>query len=84
MKVDYEEIKKLKDQNILKLDTKVSTQENTEALLDIDPNWDTEKINRHLRSLFQRWNGRLNSLPEGVERDQAQRMISLIGECQKK
>ena len=84
MGVDYEDIKKLKDQNILKLDASVSTQESAEALLDIDPNWDAEQINRHLRSLFQTWNGRLNALPEGTERDQAQRMISLIGECQKK
>jgi hypothetical protein len=84
MNIDYEEIKKLKDQNILKLDASVSSQESAEVLLDIDPNWDTEQINRHLRSLFQKWNGRLNSLPEGTERDQAQRMISLIGECQKK
>jgi len=82
--IDYEEIEKFKDQNILKLDASVASEESMEALLDIDSDWDNEQINRHLRTLFQRWNGRLNSLDEGPEREQAQHMIDLIGKCQKK
>jgi len=82
--IDYEEIEKYKDQNILKLDASVASEESMEALLDIDSDWDNEQINRHLRTLFQRWNGRLNSLDEGPEREQAQHMINLIGQCQKK
>ena len=62
----------------------MASEESMEALLDIDSDWDNEQINRHLRTLFQRWNGRLNSLDEGPEREQAQHMIDLIGKCQKK
>ena len=82
--IDYDEIEKFKDQNILKLDASVASEKSMEALLDIDSDWDNEQINRHLRTLFQRWNGRLNSLDEGPEREQAQHMIDLIGKCQKK
>jgi len=82
--VDYQQIEKFKDQNILKLDASVASEHSMEVLLDIDPDWDREQINKHLRTLFQRWNGRLNALPDGPEREQAQHMIDLIGRCQTK
>ena len=82
--IDYDEIEKFKDQSILKLDASVVSEQSMEALLDIDSEWDNDQINRHLRTVFQRWNGRLNSLDEGPEREQAQHMIDLIGKCQKK
>ena len=82
--VDYEQIEKFKDQNILKLDSSVTSEQSMEVLLDVDPDWDSEQINTHLRTLFQRWNGRLNALDDGPERVQAQHMIDLIGRCQNK
>jgi len=38
----------------------------------------------HLREEFNKWNNRLNTLPEGVERDNAQQMLGLISDARKK
>ncbi len=82
--IDYDQVEKFRDQNILKLDSSVASEQSMEVLLDIDPDWDHEQINTHLRTLFQRWNGRLNALDDGPEREQAQHLIDLIGRCQNK
>jgi tellurite resistance protein len=81
--VDYEELERFKDKNILKLNSTKSTKINIEVLLGIKPDWDKEEIDTHLKALFYKWNGRLNTLGEGTGRDQAQRMIDLIGEYRK-
>jgi hypothetical protein len=55
-----------------------------ESYLGIDPTWSNKKILVHLGKEFAKWNGRMNSLSEGPERDSAQQMIDLIGETRKK
>ena len=55
-----------------------------ESLLGIDPTWSNKKIRAHLGKEFAKWNGRMNSLPEGEERDNAQKMLDLIAETRKK
>jgi hypothetical protein len=35
-------------------------------------------------SQYGKWNGRLNSLSEGIERENAQKMLDLIAEARKK
>ena len=82
--VDYEELKKFKDRSILELEVTAAHEQSMEVLLEIDPSWAKEKIDRHLRDLFTKWNGRLNSLAEGSDRQQAQYMLDLIGKCQTK
>lgn len=82
--IDYGEISKMKDQRLIKLDPTSSSNSGLEEKLDIDPEWDNEKINKHILSLYGKWNGRLNSLSEGIERENAQKMLDLIAEARKK
>jgi len=82
--IDYNEISKMKDQRLIKLDPSTASAEGLEEKLGIDPSWNKAKINKHIISLYGKWNGRLNSLPEGVERENAQKMLDLIAEARKK
>lgn len=82
--IDYQEITKMKDQRLIKLDPATSSIAGMEEKLGINPDWGNEKILSHILSLYGKWNGRLNSLPEGVERDNAQQMLGLIAEARKK
>ena len=76
--IDLDELNAIRDQKIVGLDRLVSADSGVEELLGIDPSWDNAKINAHLRSDFQKWNNRLNTLPEGEERGNAQEMLNLI------
>ena len=82
--IDYQEITRMKDQRLIKLDPASASLAGMEEKLDINPEWDKEKINKHILGLYGKWNGRLNSLPEGNERDNAQQMLTLIAEARKK
>ena len=82
--VSYEEISKMKDKRLVKLNPNVASNASAEETLGIDPSWDKEKINAHIISQYSKWNGRLNSLLEGTERENAQKMLDLIAELRKK
>ena len=82
--IDPTEQEKYKDQHILKIDSSLSSDDSPEALVGMDPSWNKEQIAAHLRDQFQKWNGRLNILEEGSDRDQAQRVINVIGELRTK
>jgi len=84
IEMDYDEISKMKDQRLIKLDPSSFSHFGLEEKLDINPEWDNKKINTHVLSLYGKWNGRLNSLPEGIERENAQKMLALIAEARKK
>jgi tellurite resistance protein len=84
LELDYDEIDKMRDQRIVGLSTNVSNQASIEDLLGIEASWDVERTKRHLRAEFQKWNNRLNTLAEGSERDNAQRMLEAIAEARKK
>ena len=82
--LDLEEIERIRDQKIVNLDTSVSAQASVEDLLGIEGDWTRERIRKHLGIEFQKWNNRLNTLAEGTERDNAQRMLDLIAEARRK
>lgn len=82
--IDYKEISEMKDQRLIKLDPASSSLAGMEEKLDINPEWDKERINKHILSLYGKWNGRLNALPEGKARDNAQKMLDLIAEARRK
>ena len=82
--LELDEIEKLRDQKIVGLDSSISEQANVEDLLGIESTWDAELIKKHLRTEFQKWNNRINTLSEGDERDNAQRMLDVIAEARKK
>ena len=79
--LDLDEIEKMQDQKIIGIKSYEGT---LEEALGIEPDWGTERIKKHLTAVFQRWNNRLNTLPEGEERDNAQRMLDLISEARTK
>jgi len=82
--IDYDEVTKLKDQRLIKLDpSSASNVEDLEQQLGIDPNWDNKKIIKHLVREFSKWNGRITSLPED-QRHIAQEKLDLIAEAMKK
>ena len=74
----------MKDQRLIKLDPSASSNLGLEEMLDINPEWEKEKIKKHILSLYGKWNGRINSLSEGTERENAQKMLELIAEARKK
>jgi tellurite resistance protein len=84
LNLDYDEIQNMKDLRMITLSTTVDAATNAEAILGIEPDWPNEKIQKHLRKEFTKWNGRINALHEGEERENAQRMLDLIAEARKK
>jgi hypothetical protein len=84
LKLDSKEIERIRDVKIVGLSTELSKQVRIEDLLGIDEQWTSDKIKKHLRSEFQKWNNRLTTLPEGEERNNAQRMLDAIAEVRRK
>jgi len=82
--LDYDEVEKLRDQKIIGLNVKLSNQANIEEIIGIEPGWSSDKIKKHLRTEYQKWNNRINALPEGEERNNAQHMLDVIAEARKK
>ena len=74
----------MKDTKIVGLESNLADEGSIEAILGIEPNWDTGKIKSHLRYEFKKWNNRVNTLPEGDERDSAQVRLDLIADARKK
>lgn len=84
LNLDVNEIAKIKDRKLIGLETKFSNDASIEELLGIDPSWTTVKIKKHLRDEFQKWNGRLNTMSDGPEKESAQNMLNLVAKARKK
>ena len=50
-----------------------------EILIGINPSWSPIEKKAFLQKEFNKWNGRLNNLPEEAQRAQAQLMLDRIG-----
>ncbi|HIF19768.1 MAG TPA: hypothetical protein EYQ72_04745 [Gammaproteobacteria bacterium] len=81
--IDADELANIRDQQIVTLDTSADNLD-LESLLGIDDSWGNDKILAYLRKEFNKWNNRLNTLPEGDERENAQQMLDLIAKARKK
>lgn len=82
--IDADELERIADQKMVGVRAKVESDDDLEQLLEIDPDWDAQKVKRHLRELFQKWNNRMNTLTDPAEKANAQRMLNLIAEARKK
>ena len=82
--LDFDEIERLRDQKLVGLAGSVGSNSAIEDVLGIDSSWSNDQIKKHLRVEFQKWNGRLNSLEAGSDRDNAQSMLDSIAEARKK
>lgn len=81
--LDMEEIEKMRENVTLSLATNLKTDKDLEALVGIEDLWSDDQKKKHLRQEFQKWSNRLNSLPEGEEREQAQYMLDSIASLRK-
>lgn len=84
LELDLSEIEQMRDKAVLKLDAELSEKDDFESLLGIQQGWSNDQVKTHLRREFQKWNNRLNTLPEGNERDNAQKTLDLIAEARKR
>jgi hypothetical protein len=82
--LDYEEIERMRDQRIVGLDSVITDQADAEDLLGIEPDWDQARTLGHITTEYQKWSNRLNVLPEGAERENAQGMLDLLAEARTK
>ena len=82
--LDMQQMKGIIDRGLVKPGIEISGEANPDEVLGINPSWDGERIKKHLLTEFRKWNSRLNTLPEGSERDNAQHMLNLIAEAKKK
>lgn len=82
--LDMEEIEKMRESVTLDLSTSLISDDGLESLVGIEANWSDDQKKKHLRSEFQKWSNRLNSLPEGEERKSAQSMLDNIASLRKK
>lgn len=82
--LDFDEIEKIRDSKIIGLSGEANSALSVEELLNIESDWDGDKIRKHIRTEFQKWNNRLNTLQEGTERENAQCMLDVLAEARKK
>lgn len=84
LNLDLVELEKIRDVRIVGITSDLSSNASIEELIGIDKGWPVEKIRKHLRTEFQKWNNRLTALPEGAERQNAQKMLDAIAEARKR
>ncbi len=84
LSLDMDEVDKMRDQQLVSLDTNAVDHASIEIILGIEQSWSNDEIKKHLRKEFQKWNNRLNTLNEGDERQNAQLMLERIAEARKK
>lgn len=82
--LDMDEIEKMRESVTLNLSTSLTSEEGLESLVGIEEGWSDDQKKKHLRTEFQKWSNRLNSLPEGDERDAAQNMLDNLSALKKK
>jgi len=82
--LDMEEIEKMREGVTLNLSSNLSSGGDLESFVGIEEGWSDQEKKKHLRSEFQKWSNRLNTLPEGEERESAQTMLDNIASLRKK
>lgn len=75
----------LKDKYLIKLsDDGDNSLENLEIKLGIDPKLPFEEKRKYVVSQYKKWNSRLNVLKDPIERQNAQKILDLLGEWRSK
>ena len=82
--LDMDEIEKMRETVTLDLSVNLTSDVGLEALVGIEDGWSDDQKKKHLRTEFQKWSNRLNSLSEGEERESAQNMLDNIASLRKK
>ena len=82
--LDMSEIEKMRESVTLNLSSPLTSEEGLESLVGIEEGWSDDKKIKHIRTEFQKWSNRLNSLPEGDDRDAAQNMLDNLSSLKRK
>ena len=82
--LDMDEVERMREGVTLNLSGAIEAISNVESLVGIEESWTADQKRKHLRLEFQKWSNRLNSLPEGADRESAQNMLNSIAELRKK
>lgn len=82
-RLDVEDLEKYRDKYAICHMAGDPTEVSVEEILGIDKSWDREGVRRYLKSEYKKWNGRLNTVPEGNVRENTQRLLDMIGEAYK-
>ena len=77
------DLEKMREKVTLEISTDKTSSVGLESLVGLDESWSVEEKRRHLMKEFQKWSNRLNALPEGAERESAQKMLDNIAKLRK-
>jgi len=81
--IDPSLLEAIRDGAIAGKKLEISGESGVEDLVGIDSDWSDEEVSKHLQVEFTKWNGRLNTMPEGPDRDHAQSMLDNIAEARR-
>lgn len=83
--ISIKEIKDMTDKAFLNAEQDLSQGEyNSESILGLNDNMTNEEKSAILKNEFKKWNGRIQNLPEGDEKEKAQKMLDTISELRSK
>lgn len=87
MGLNYDEVQKLKDKTLVKIVTKPSSTTKSatdESIVGLKKNLSNEDAIKFIKKEYRKWNGRLNTLKPGNERDNAQRLLDTLARLRTK
>lgn len=80
--LDYEEVQKMKEKTLLKVESSESASD--ESLIGLDESLSKENKLKFINKEYKKWNGRLNSLSTGEKKENAQRMLEVLSKLRRK
>ena len=85
--LNFDEVKRMKDKTLVKIQTKPSSggqSASDESLTGMDIDLTKDEALQFIKKEYRKWNGRLNTLSPGNERDNAQRMLDALARLREK
>ncbi|MDG1097140.1 MAG: tellurite resistance TerB family protein [Methylophilaceae bacterium] len=82
--VSVDDVKALTDKTFLDTNSNLDKSDNAENILGITDSMDKSAIVKKLNVEFKKWNGRIQALEDGEEKEKAQLMLDVISEARKK
>ena len=85
--LNFDEVKRMKDKTLVKIQTKPSSggqSASDESLIGMDTDLTKDEALQFIKKEYRKWNGRLNTLSPGNERDNAQRMLDALARLREK
>jgi uncharacterized tellurite resistance protein B-like protein len=85
--LNFDEVKRMKDKTLVKIQTKPSSggqSASDESLIGMDIDLTKDEALEFIKKEYRKWNGRLNTLSPGNERDNAQRMLDALARLREK